>query len=129
METMRDLTDRAPGAIEARPLGLVEPFPQEASGGGGLRKFCGDVWLLLRRSIREGLRNPAFAFLFPAVFPLFIIVLTSQTFRNVIHLPGFPDIHPYAAYEAPAVLFLTAMMGAGYSATGLVVDSQSGFLD
>jgi ABC-2 type transport system permease protein len=93
------------------------------------RKLLRDVWLLLHRSIREGIRNPAFAFLFPTVFPLFIILLTSQSFRDVVNLPGFPAIRPYAAYEAPAVLLLTAMMGAGYSATGLVVDTQTGFLD
>lgn len=92
-------------------------------------KLPRDVGLLLARSMREGVRNPVFAFVFPAVFPLFIIVLTSQTFREVVNLPGFPSIRPYAAYEAPAVLLLTAMMGAGYAATGLVVDSQTGFLD
>jgi len=117
--------------VEARALGLDGSAEQGGTParGGGLSKLIRDVGLILRRSVREGLRNPAFAFLFPAVFPLFIIVLTSQTFRNVVHLPGFPGIRPYAAYEAPAVLFLTAMMGAGYSATGLVVDSQTGFLD
>jgi len=93
-----------------------------------MRKTATDTWLLLRRSMREGLRNPAFAFLFPTLFPLFMIALTSQSFREVVRLPGFP-IRPYAAYEAPAVLLLTAMMGAGYSATGLVIDAQSGFLD
>jgi ABC-2 type transport system permease protein len=91
-------------------------------------KLAADTWLLLRRSIREGLRSPVFAFLFPALFPLFMIALTSQSFREMVNLPGFP-IRPYAAYEAPAVLMLTAMMGAGYSATGLVIDAQSGFLD
>jgi len=43
-------------------------------------KLAANAWLLLRRSIREGLRSPAFAFLFPALFPLFMIALTSQSF-------------------------------------------------
>jgi ABC-2 type transport system permease protein len=102
--------------------------PVDLSIRGGARKVARDTWSLLRRSVREGIRNPAFAFLFPTVFPLFIILLTSQSFRQVVNLPGFP-IRPYAAYEAPAVVLLTAMMGAGYAATGLVVDAQSGFLD
>jgi ABC-2 type transport system permease protein len=111
--------------ISAREAVAPRPVAEEVRGGKLLR----DIWLLLYRSIREGIRNPAFAFLFPTVFPLFIILLTSQSFRDVVNLPGFPAIRPYAAYEAPAVLLLTAMMGAGYSATGLVVDTQTGFLD
>lgn len=89
---------------------------------------AGDAAVLLGRSWREALRSPLFAFAFPILFPLFMIVLTSQMFRELVHLPGFP-ISPYAAYEAPAVLLLTAMMGAGHSATGLVIDAQTGFLD
>ncbi|MFN2590268.1 MAG: ABC transporter permease [Actinomycetota bacterium] len=105
------------------------PAGRTTGVGSGWRKTTRDVRILLFRSVREGVRNPAFAFLFPTVFPLFIILLTSQSFRDVVNLPGFPNIRPYAAYEAPAVLLLTAMMGAGYSATGLVVDAQTGFLD
>src|SRR6266700_1285867 len=113
--------------VHARPAARrVEGASPWATPRG---KLARDTWLLLRRSIREGLRNPAFAFLFPTLFPLFIIVLTSQSFHQVVNLPNFPNIRPYAAYEAPAVLLLTAMMGAGFSATGLVVDAQSGFLD
>jgi ABC-2 type transport system permease protein len=108
-----------------RPVPALRAAAERSAGG----KLFRDTWLLLHRSIREGIRNPAFAFLFPTVFPLFIILLTSQSFRDVVNLPGFPNIRPYAAYEAPAVLLLTAMMGAGYSATGLVVDAQTGFLD
>ncbi len=87
-----------------------------------------DSWVLFRRSFREGLRSPAWAFLFPTLFPLFMITLTSQSFREIVRLPGFP-LSPYAAYEAPAILLLAAMMGAGYSATGLALDAQTGFLD
>ncbi len=92
------------------------------------RKLWHDSRLLFVRSFREGIRNPVFAFLFPTVFPLFMITLTSQLFKAMVLLPGFP-IRPYAAYETPAVVLLGAMMGAGYSATALVVDAQSGFLD
>lgn len=87
-----------------------------------------DTWLLFARAFREGVRNPAFAFLFPTLFPLFMIWLTSESFREVVNLPGFP-ITPYAAYVAPAIVLLAAMMGAGSGATGLVLDAQTGFLD
>lgn len=87
-----------------------------------------DSWLLFARAFREGLRNPAFAFLFPTLFPLFMIWLTSESFREVVNLPGFP-ITPYAAYVAPAIVLLAAMLGAGSGATGLILDAQTGFLD
>ncbi|MGH7425784.1 MAG: ABC transporter permease [Candidatus Methylomirabilales bacterium] len=91
-------------------------------------KLVRDTGLLLRRSFREGLRSPIFSFQFPVVFPILLIALTSQSFRQLVLLPGFP-IRPFAAYEAPAIFLLAAMMGAGYSATALVVDLQTGFLD
>ncbi|MFN2555788.1 MAG: ABC transporter permease [Nitriliruptorales bacterium] len=87
-----------------------------------------DTWLLSARAFREGVRNPVVAFLFPTVFPLFMIWLTSESFREIVNLPGFP-ITPYSAYIAPAIVLLAAMMGAGSGATSLILDAQTGFLD
>jgi ABC-2 type transport system permease protein len=87
-----------------------------------------DTWLLFRRSLREGLRNPTVAFLVPTLVPVVMIVLTSQTFGAVVHLPHFPT-RSYLTLEVPGSVMLTAMMGAGYSATAMVVDIQSGYLD
>jgi ABC-2 type transport system permease protein len=87
-----------------------------------------DTWLLFRRSLREGLRNPTVAFLVPTLVPVVMIVLTSQTFGAVVHLPLFPT-KSYLSFEVPGIVMLTAMMGAGYSATAMVIDIQSGYLD
>ncbi|NUR04147.1 MAG: ABC transporter permease [Streptomyces sp.] len=86
------------------------------------------VWALFRRNLREGLRSPVIAFLFPVIFPLFAITLVAATYERISLLPGFP-VHPYAAYMAPGMLLLTGMMGSGYSATALILDAQTGFLD
>ena len=87
-----------------------------------------DSGLLLRRSFREGLRDPTIAFVLPTIVPLVMIALTSQIFADVAQLPGFPTAR-YVTWEAPGMVLLTAMMGAGYSATSLVIDVRSGYLD
>jgi ABC-2 type transport system permease protein len=92
---------------------------------GGL---VGEIRTLFLRNLREGLRSPVIAFLFPVLFPLFAETLVASSYERVSTLPGFP-VHPYAAYMAPGMLLLAGMMGSGYSATALVLDVQTGFLD
>ena len=91
-------------------------------------RIARDSLLLLRRSFREGRRDPTIAFIMPTIVPLVMIGLTSQIFADVAHLPGFPTAR-YITFEAPGMVLLTGMMGAGYSATALVIDVRSGYLD
>lgn len=92
------------------------------------RGFAADVGTLFARNLREGLRSPVIAFLFPVLFPLFAETLVASSYERVSTLPGFP-VHPYTAYMAPGMLLLAGMMGSGYSATALILDVQTGFLD
>jgi ABC-2 type transport system permease protein len=87
-----------------------------------------DTALLFWRGLRAGLRSPVTAFGFPIIFPLLAMVLVSQLFGQITKLPAFPD-PSYIAYVAPGTLLLVPMMGAGYAATGLVIDAHTGFLD
>ncbi len=91
-------------------------------------KLLSDSWLIFRRSLREGFRNPALAFLFPLLPPLMGAVLFSQIFGNIVDLPGFPAEN-YISWVGIGVVLLTAMSGAGFTATGLVLDAESGYLD
>ena len=91
-------------------------------------KFVRDIWLIFRRTLREGLRDPALAFIFPTLPPLFLAILVSQLQSDIVNLPGFPTDN-YMAWIAPGSVLLTAMIGAGFTATGLVVDAKSGYLD
>jgi ABC-2 type transport system permease protein len=84
--------------------------------------------IALRRNASKGRRSPAIAFAFPVVFPLFIIGLFSQVYRDVAQVPGFPVSH-YVDWMAPAVFLMAAMFGAQYSAQGLLTDMQTGYLD
>ena len=85
-----------------------------------------DVGYLLRRNLREARRSPVIAFVFPIVFPVVAQTLVAAAYGRMASLPGFP-VRPYAAYMAPGMFLLAAMMGAGYSATALVLDVQTGF--
>jgi ABC-2 type transport system permease protein len=91
-------------------------------------KLAANGWIVFQRSLRDGLRNPALAFLFPLLPPLMGAVLFSQLFGDIVKLPGFPT-DDYISWVGIGVVMLTAMSGAGFSATGLVQDAQSGYLD
>lgn len=90
--------------------------------------FLGQLRLLLVRNLREGVRNPVLAYGLPIVIPLSVLVLVSETLFRVTDLPGFPTQN-YAEWMTPAIIMVSAMTGVGYSATSLIVDIQSGFLD
>jgi ABC-2 type transport system permease protein len=87
-----------------------------------------DTMLLFWRALRVALRTPLSAFVFPIVFPLLTMIFVSQLTLRITALPVFP-VHPYIAYLAPGTLPLVSMIGAGYAATGLVIDMNTGFLD
>jgi ABC-2 type transport system permease protein len=87
-----------------------------------------DTALLFWRGLRAGLRSPVTAFGFPIIFPLLAMVFVAQLYGQITKLPAFPD-PSYIAYVAPGTLLLVPMMGAGYAATGLVIDAHTGFLD
>ncbi len=91
-------------------------------------KFIRDTWLIFRRSFREGLRNPALAFIFLMVPPLIGAGLFSQLFGDIVSLQQL-GTENYISWVAAGFILLTAMSGAGFTATGLVVDAKSGYLD
>jgi ABC-2 type transport system permease protein len=91
-------------------------------------KFLAQLRLLLVRNLREGVRNPVLAYGLPVVIPLSVLILVSETLLRVTDLPGFPT-NNYAEWMTPAIIMVSAMTGVGYSATSLIVDIQSGFLD
>jgi ABC-2 type transport system permease protein len=94
----------------------------------GVGKFIRDTLWFFRRAARHSFRNPAYAFAMPTVIPVAMVVIFSQVFGAVAHLPGFPA-SKLIIWMAPGVLFLTPMMGAGFAATDLIVDARNGYLD
>lgn len=93
-----------------------------------MKTFMRETFLVFSRAMRLGRRQPQVAFVFPVLFPLFIIVLMSQLYRDFTKVPGFPS-DSYVAWIAPGVFLMAAMFGAGASANAMIVDIQSGYLD
>lgn len=93
-----------------------------------IHPFLNGVSLTFRRSLAQARRAPVFAFVFPVAFPLFMIGLFSQLYTHITDVPGFPA-DSYVQWMAPAVFLMAAMFGAGHSATGLVTDIETGYLD
>jgi ABC-2 type transport system permease protein len=94
----------------------------------GVGKFLSDSWWFFRRAARHSFRNPAYAFAMPTVIPLAMVVIFSQVFGALAHLPHFPAAK-LIIWMAPGIVFLTPMMGAGFAATDLIVDARNGYLD
>lgn len=92
------------------------------------RKTLFDTALVFRRSLAQAKRAPVFAIVFPIMFPILLIALMSQLYGDMAEIPGFPTDN-VTAWMAPGVFLMSAMFGAGYSATGLVTDIQTGYLD
>ena len=87
-----------------------------------------DAALVYRRSFAQARRAPIFAFVFPTMFPVLLMGLMSQLYRDLAATPGF-STDSVAAWMAPGVFLMSAMFGAGYSAVGLTTDIQTGYLD
>ncbi|MEU2233382.1 ABC transporter permease [Streptomyces vietnamensis] len=121
---MTDLSLASSGASGPPARGRTAGPGALASSNG----FAAEVGLLLRRNVREALRSPVIAFVFPVLFPLFAETLVASAYSRVSSLATFP-VHPYTAYMAPGMMLLAGMMGSGYSATALVLDVQTGFLN
>ena len=90
--------------------------------------FIDSCRLIFRRSLTQARRAPVFALGFPILFPVFMIGLFSQLYRQITAVPGFPA-SSYVTWMAPAVVLMAAMFGAGYSATGLITDTKTGYLE
>ncbi|MGH9042728.1 MAG: ABC transporter permease [Acidimicrobiia bacterium] len=90
--------------------------------------FLRHAGLTFGRTTRQALREPAWAFVFPAVLPLAMVAIITQVFGIMINLPGY-GTDQLVDYATPGLLFLAAMMGGGFAAGRLVTDFSSGYLD
>ena len=93
-----------------------------------MRGWFRDTSLVFGRAFRQGRRQPQMAFIFPIAFPLFVVVLMSELYRDITLVPGFPG-GSYLSWIAPGTFLMAAMFGAGASANALLQDVQTGYLD
>jgi ABC-2 type transport system permease protein len=91
-------------------------------------KLLADAALLLRRSVGEGRRDPGPAYVLPAMPPLLMVLVFTALFERIAESPGFGP-GAYVDYLLPGAVVLTALLGAGFTATYLVQDAVGGYLD
>lgn len=91
-------------------------------------KHLADARLLFERCAGEGRRDPGPAFVLPAMPPLLMVVVFTALFERIAEVPGFGD-GEYVDYLLPGAMVLTALLGAGFTATYLVQDAVGGYLD
>jgi ABC-2 type transport system permease protein len=91
-------------------------------------KLVTDAALLFRRSVAEGQRDPGPAYVLPAMPPLLMVLVFTALFDRIAEGPGFGS-GEYVDYLLPGAVVLTALLGAGYTATYLVQDAIGGYLD
>jgi ABC-2 type transport system permease protein len=92
------------------------------------RKHAADARLLFDRCAREGRRDPGPAYVLPAMPPLLMVVVFTAVFERVAEAPGFGG-GEYVDYLLPGAVVLTALLGAGFTATYLIQDATDGYLD
>lgn len=86
------------------------------------------VALMFARTARQSKRDPGVAYGQPIMISVVIAVVFGSMFGAVDRLPGFPAA-TYLDWLLPGTLFLSAVVGAGFSAAELLRDAQTGYLE
>ena len=111
-----------PGPELQAPYAVPAPAPHPAA------TFLRHAALTFGRTARHSLREPAWAFVFPAVLPLALVAIITQVFGVMINLPGY-GTDQLVDFATPGLLFVAPMMGGGFAAGRLVTDFSTGYLD
>jgi ABC-2 type transport system permease protein len=84
--------------------------------------------LMFTRTARQARRNPGVAFGQPLIPSLLIGTIFTALFGAVDEIRGFP-LATYDDWVLPGTLFLSAVVGAGFTAAELLRDIETGFID
>ncbi|MDW3215624.1 MAG: ABC transporter permease [Ilumatobacteraceae bacterium] len=84
--------------------------------------------LMFVRTAHQAVRHPGVAFGQSIAPALLIGTIFTALFESVAALPGFP-LDSYGEWVLPGTLFLSAVVGAGFTAAELLRDIASGFID
>jgi ABC-2 type transport system permease protein len=84
--------------------------------------------LMFARTATQARRNPGVAFGQPLIPSLLIGTIFTALFGAVDEIRGFP-LASYDDWVLPGTLFLSAVVGAGFTAAELLRDIETGFID
>ena len=90
--------------------------------------FAKQVSLVFARTTRDAARNFPLAFIAPTLLAAFVAVIFGSAFDAISNTPGFPT-DTFIEWVAPGSVLLTAFVGAGYAASALLRDIETGYLD
>ena len=84
--------------------------------------------LMFNRTLRQANRDAGVAYGQPIGIALAIGLVFTAMFGAIDELEGFP-LPSYRDWVVPGTLFLSAVVGAGFCASELLRDAQTGYLD
>lgn len=87
-----------------------------------------DTALMFTRTLQRARRDPGVAFGQPILLAVIIGLVFAAMFGTLDELPDFP-LPTYRDWLVPGTLFVSAVVGAGFSAAELLRDAQTGYLD
>ena len=90
--------------------------------------FVYETYYLGLRTSRRFIRVPA-NWISIIFFPLIQLVVFSQLYQQIVQLPGFGAQTSYLAYLVPGQVAFTAFLAVTWSASGLLVEYRSGYMD
>ena len=91
-------------------------------------KFFRDTRLIFERTAKEAFRNAGLALVAPTLLALFVLILFQGVFGKIEEVPGWPT-DSFIDWVASGGVLLSVFVGAGYTATGLLRDIDSGYLE
>lgn len=86
------------------------------------------IKIVFGRTMRDGLQNFPLAFVAPTLLAAFVALIFAAVFDSVADTPGFPN-DTFLDWVTPGAVLLTAFVGAGYAASALLRDIETGYLD
>src|ERR687883_924779 len=90
--------------------------------------FAYETYYLGMRTTRRWLRVPS-NWISIIFFPLIQLLVFSQLYQQIVQLPGFGPQTSYLAYLVPGQVAFTAFLAVTWSASGLLVEYRSGYMD
>jgi ABC-2 type transport system permease protein len=92
-----------------------------------MRKLLTDSGLVFGRSLRAARRQVAVVFVAPTMLATAIVLLFDGLYGTVAEVEEYPG--DFIDWVAPAAVILSVFLGAGLTATSLIADLRSGYLD
>lgn len=90
--------------------------------------FTKQFRLVFARTASDAARNFPLAFIAPTLLAAFVAIIFASAFDAIGSTPGFPT-DTFIEWVAPGSVLLTAFVGAGYAASALLRDIETGYLD